>query len=693
MLKNAGYYLATITIHNSVAYMKPFSFILFLMLMMHLPMYALDSLILNQKFDQLEIAPDTQRVRLLGEIAWLLRVRDNEKAKTMAEEGMSLSLELGDSLSYYNLNAKLGVVFAIQSSYAESISNIRQSLAYFDRNNHKELEIKYGALLGAVLDYYGDYPQADSLLQNVAQYYEITKNQEKLLDVYLSIGLNYLHWKKYAAAKKTFMQALEISEALDNKKISAKILNNLGIVEADQNNYPLALEYYLKAIERKFDDDLFRSKLLNNIGILYFNLEQWDKAIEYHQQSLVIKEKLGLKRYIANSLNNIGCVLESKLNYGEALTYYNRSLAIKKKMDGTNNELGETINNIGNVYLKLNRYKEAIDHFEQYLAICIEKENEYGRARALNNLAKVYLEQNDILKALKYGTQSFKVAKQINARKTIENSSKIVSESYEASGDFKNALYFKNQYWTVKDSILGAENSLKISKIEKRYETKERENELSAQRKRNAYLEQQQEIDRLKIIALVLSCLMLSFVIIFSFYFLNKKRKNFKKEQKLLGLEIENINLQKKILNQKIVEQGHQLNDYLKQLADKNELLLHLKNEISKATSNVQNNLSVSSTIIELLNKNLQSETDWQKFQHHFNKIHKDFFRNLVGDFPHLTTYDINLSALIKLNLDNKEIAKILGISSSSVKKARQRLYAKMELKDNETLRNYLIQL
>ncbi len=66
--------------------------------------------------------------------------------------------------------------------------------------------------------------------------------------------------------------------------------------------------------------------------------------------------------------------------------------------------------------------------------------------------------------------------------------------------------------------------------------------------------------------------------------------------------------------------------------------------------------------------------------------VHPEFFTEIQSRFPQLSASDLRMLALLKLNLNSKEIAGILNISPDSVKKSRYRLRKKMELPEEENI-------
>ena len=67
----------------------------------------------------------------------------------------------------------------------------------------------------------------------------------------------------------------------------------------------------------------------------------------------------------------------------------------------------------------------------------------------------------------------------------------------------------------------------------------------------------------------------------------------------------------------------------------------------------------------------------WEEFELHFEQVHESFYVSLNQKHPELTSRDRRLCALLKLNLNSKEIAQITGQSFKSIENARTRLRKK----------------
>ncbi|MDR2810900.1 MAG: hypothetical protein LBB84_10175 [Tannerellaceae bacterium] len=90
-------------------------------------------------------------------------------------------------------------------------------------------------------------------------------------------------------------------------------------------------------------------------------------------------------------------------------------------------------------------------------------------------------------------------------------------------------------------------------------------------------------------------------------------------------------------------------------------------------------------------NKHMNAEDDWKMFLLRFELHHKDFFKNLIAQYPDLTSNDLKLCACLKLNLSTKDIASFMGISLRGVENSRYRLRKKLKLAFNQNLNDFFL--
>jgi hypothetical protein len=114
-------------------------------------------------------------------------------------------------------------------------------------------------------------------------------------------------------------------------------------------------------------------------------------------------------------------------------------------------------------------------------------------------------------------------------------------------------------------------------------------------------------------------------------------------------------------------------------MVQKSELLAFLKDQLQKLNwldrYHTKRNLH---ELNQLLESNIQLDSDWSKFKIHFEQVHPDFFQELKRDYPSLTQKEIRLHTYFQMKLSHKEIAALLAIDPASVRRAKTRLYKKM---------------
>lgn len=116
-------------------------------------------------------------------------------------------------------------------------------------------------------------------------------------------------------------------------------------------------------------------------------------------------------------------------------------------------------------------------------------------------------------------------------------------------------------------------------------------------------------------------------------------------------------------------------------IAQKNELLAKLKTQIKELHKLYPENKHRGLQDIEsTLQSSLYLDADWQKFKLHFEQVHPHFFENLHAGHPNLTKNEVRLYAYFHIQLSTKEIAALLNIDPASVRRAKTRLYKKMNI-------------
>ena len=129
-------------------------------------------------------------------------------------------------------------------------------------------------------------------------------------------------------------------------------------------------------------------------------------------------------------------------------------------------------------------------------------------------------------------------------------------------------------------------------------------------------------------------------------------------------------------------------------LVVKNEFIESIKNDLQdvKQKSDRKDTRKNIEKIVREIESNLKVQEDWEQFQYHFDSVHGDFLSRLREYYPEISPNEQKLCAFLRLNLQTKDIANILGISVRGVEVARYRLRKKLELDTGQNLSKFILE-
>lgn len=153
------------------------------------------------------------------------------------------------------------------------------------------------------------------------------------------------------------------------------------------------------------------------------------------------------------------------------------------------------------------------------------------------------------------------------------------------------------------------------------------------------------------------------------------------------------ILLQKEQLEQGLIQKSEELANSTMSLIQKNELLIKLKDELGRIRARAGTKLPADDfqRINTLIDANMSSEQDWKLFQANFNKVHEQFLKHLIDNYPDLSQGDLKLAAYLRMNLSTKEIAHLLNITPRSVELKRYRLRKKLDIEGDINLSEFMM--
>ncbi|UYZ63099.1 two-component regulator propeller domain-containing protein [Hymenobacter weizhouensis] len=130
-------------------------------------------------------------------------------------------------------------------------------------------------------------------------------------------------------------------------------------------------------------------------------------------------------------------------------------------------------------------------------------------------------------------------------------------------------------------------------------------------------------------------------------------------------------------------------------IVQQNEALLTIKNQLKEALDDpdpTQQRRKIL-RLVRQIEREVTPDQHWQHFEELFNQLHENFMQRLKETYPQLTSRDLKLCAYLRMNLNTKEIASLLGLSVRGIEDLRYRVRKKMGLSTSTNLTEFILQL
>ena len=523
------------------------------------------------------------------------------------------------------------------------------------------------------------------------------------------------------------------------------LYSTLGELYSKKDLPVLALSYLEDAM---YEYDLIRNEgilfgnskpplqpwLILNIGNIYFKQGEYDKALERYKLGMInfnkIDSLLPKIRGLSTTFNNIALVHIELENYNLALENIIKAFNLRLKNNFNPIDIAHSFKSFSELYFKWNmqkkgnlylaktdsvnrliqnqkstsKYKDFEDLTfklsENYVGNCYEykgaylfKQKRYIQALEAFNTASSY-----------YGGFAFQKVSLMNKKANVyfmlsefENCLKVIDESILLSKEqnlqneeevalelkFKvlNKLGLSSEIEITVDDIFKNNDYRYSVQIDQLLSGIESKNEIKM--KKREIEEQKQKNSRIVFISIIV-ILILGFATAYFLsrkVFLDKQMIIANQNQKIALSDLEHKKRELASISTNIVQENEQISNILKDLKYYTSLLKLDKDK------------SIFNPLIQSVKRLLTEKRKEDLYSDQFNAAYPGYFEYLTRTYKDLTTSDLKLCTFLRMNLNTKEIADIMGLSVRSVESRRYRLRKKIQLSKDEDLVSKLISL
>lgn len=281
----------------------------------------------------------------------------------------------------------------------------------------------------------GDLAVSLSYAQRALDIAEGTKDKALISNALFNIGFICFHHGLLDIAARHYYEFLDIQKAKNNQEGVINALTNIGSIKLQMMEFEDARERFLEVLvylDSYEQADSLNTlppaqlpTILNNLGVVYHNLEDYETAIDYYKRGIVVARRMPDElRNLGNLLNNLGRTYDNLGEYEEAFEAINEAFELRK-MQSDKHGIASSYRNLAMHYLARRQTEKTLSYAYKGLALAEEVGALSLKANFVNQLYGYYDDINQADSALKYHKLFAEYTQQINREETLRELTRL----------------------------------------------------------------------------------------------------------------------------------------------------------------------------------------------------------------------------------------------------------------------------
>ena len=471
---------------------------------------------------------------------------------------------------------------------------------------------------------------------------------------------------------------------------------NIGNIFFNQGQYEKALERYELSMSYFSQLDSLLPKIrglsttYNNIALIHIELQNYNLALENITKAYNLREKYNFnpidiahsfksfsELYFIWNMQEKGNLYLAKTDSINKLIQEQKSSTKFKDYDDLTFKLLD--NYLGNCYEYKGEYLSNQKRYNQALEAYNKASSYYGefafqKVSLINKKANIYYMLAEYENCLKAVEECILLSKEQNLQKQIEIALELKIKALNKLGLSSKIEFLVEEILKNKDYRYSIQISQLLSGLESKNDILLKKREIEEEKAKNS------RIVFISIIIILILAFATAYFISRKVY-LDKQMIIVNQNEKIAKSELEHKKRELAAISTNIVQENEQVSNILKDLKYYSSLLKSEKDRNS------------FSPLIKSINRILSEKRKEDLYSDQFNAAYPGYLEYLTRTYPDLTTADLKLCTFLRMNLNTKEIAEIMGLSVRSVESRRYRLRKKLNLSKEEDLVSNLISL
>ncbi|MBO9727341.1 MAG: tetratricopeptide repeat protein [Chitinophaga sp.] len=478
----------------------------------------------------------------------------------------------------------------------------------------------------------------------------------------------------FLALRKMHDQAV----ASHDDAAAGKCLQQMGRICFTLGHYAKSLEYYQEAatIFGNSHEQAAEAATMNDIGLLYYrNINKKAAKVQY-DKAFALYKAINNKPGMAATYGYIGHHYEKQQQYDSAFFFQHLALKQYQAIRDTFGMAG-IYENLGTIHEDLEKYDSALYYFQNALRLYELHHERSAGIEIINNIGDVLRKTGEYKRSMPFSKEALAIARNTNNKYQEAAAGKDIAKTFNLLGQNDSAYYYMEQSRKCLAEIYSAQNNQQMNFLQIIYDTNKKNDEI-------IQLENSHKMNRIIYTAIVIVVVLLVILCLLTIS-RQKLKISQEKAEKERNAEINRVQKDQLELKSK------QLATHTLDVIQRNQFLDELRNSLSQLVQDDKRDQKKQlQQLVLKINQTVNHEKQWKEFTGIFEQVHQVFFDKLNALYSDLTTNDIKLLALHKMNMDSKDMATILGISPDSLRVARYRLRKKLNIPEGDTLNTFV---
>jgi two-component system, NarL family, sensor kinase len=329
-----------------------------------------------------------------------------------------------------------------------------------------------GEFPDSAIDYYKKATSLAFAVKNVrllttcmANHIELLNNEAKFED-----GLNLAE------------QHIALANQLGDPSVMMKAYNEAANEYEYLGNYQPATEYYLKSLKLATDigDRKMQQALNNNLGSVFLALKDYITGYLYSSRACQMSKQAKDSVTMANCLVNMGIAELYQKKYQQALQHLNEAEETGYRIPDMT-LVADALSDKGLVYLTTHHLNAAAASYEKQKSIADKYHLPYEKMYSLFQLAMVEKERGNFRNANSYASHAISIGESVGTADELMEMYDSMAVIKQKLGDFKLALYYKNKYVAIDDSLRNQQVQTNIHQLNIQYRTAQKDKQIAEQ--------------------------------------------------------------------------------------------------------------------------------------------------------------------------------------------------------------------